>query len=93
MSPNEQALLRRIEVLEQQVRQFTNQSELDPQIIRTIKLTAAGIELDSTGSISGLSQTVNEGGAASYGVASEYDGSLVVQDAEGNQYKLGYYTA
>jgi len=40
----------------------------------------------------GMTQSVAESGASSYTVAKVYDGSLIVYDKLGNQYKLGYYT-
>lgn len=51
----------------------------------------AVVSKNADGTASGLSQSVNESGAASYGVAAEYDGSLTVADVDGNLYKLGYY--
>ena len=57
-----------------------------PEIKRT-KLVAK----NTTGTASGMTKSVNEGGSSSYSVADAFDGSLTVTDQEGNTYKLGYY--
>ena len=64
---------------------------VNPRLVE-LGLTKAIIKV-SEGNTSGVLQSVNEGGSGSYSVAAEFDGTLTVQDADGNTYKLGYYTA
>lgn len=58
-----------------------------------VPLIGESIQKSSTGDTSGVLQSVNEGGVATYNVADAYDGTMIVEDQDGNQYKLGYYTA
>ena len=51
------------------------------------------LQKDSTGTTTGTTQAVNEGGVGAYTVPAEFDGTITIEDADGNTYKLGYYTA
>jgi hypothetical protein len=50
------------------------------------------ISKETTGNTTGVHKSVNEAGASSYSVADSYDGTIIINDREGNSYKLGYYT-
>lgn len=92
MNPDEkQELLNRIARLESQLAQFLNAAELDPLIVSTIQASIDNPTIESTGNTTGILKSVDESGVSSYSVAKEYDGSVVIEDADGNQYKLGYY--
>jgi len=45
-----------------------------------------------TGNTSGVLTGVSESGTSSYNVARAYNGTITVRDAQGNLYKLGYYS-
>lgn len=82
-----------VETLERQMREFLSASELSPQIVRTIKIVNNSITKDSTSDTTGTLKAVSESGVSSYSVANAYAGTLIVSDLDGNDYKLGYYTA
>lgn len=88
-----QQLEQRVETLEQQLRSFLNVGELDPQIVRTVSLIPSGATIDSVGGTSGVLQNVDESGSSSYNVAGAFDGTVVIKNTDGTQYKLGYYDA
>lgn len=48
---------------------------------------------NSAGGTSGVHQLVTESGSSSYNVADSYNGTIIIEDTNGNTYKLGYYTA
>jgi len=86
MSP-EQAqineLKERVETLERLLREFTNAAELDPQIARTLALSALPFSSDV---VTDYDRTVSEGGAGTYTVPAIYDGLFEV-----NGKIIGYY--
>lgn len=54
--------------------------------------SARVVSKNTTGTTAGVLKSVSEGGASTYSVADQYDGTITIADAEGNLYKLGYYT-
>lgn len=56
-----------------------------------IPVLGEAIVKESTGTTAGTLKAVAEGGAGNYNVADAYDGTIVIEDALGNTYKLGYY--
>ena len=65
---------------------------------RIVKPYVASISLDeflarvSVGNTSGVLKSVNEDGSATYNVAKEFDGSMIIKGTDGTTYKIGYYT-
>ena len=51
----------------------------------------SSIQKNTTGDTSGVLRSVNEGGAATYNVAGAFTGTITIETADGNTYKLGYY--
>lgn len=87
--------LQRMETLEKKLQDLERVENLDcientkRRVVRPV--LGEVIRKDSTGNTSGILKSVNEGGGDSYGVAAEYNGSIIVEDINGNQYKIGYY--
>jgi len=50
------------------------------------------IKKDTTGGTTGTLKVVSEAGSSSYSVADAYDGTITIQDGDGNNYKIGYYS-
>lgn len=92
MSPQEK---REFEELKRIVRNL--QSVTDVPFIAEAKRRIAvpvlgeAIIKESTGTTAGTLRSVSESGADSYSVADAYDGTITIEDALGNTYKLGYY--
>jgi len=65
---------------------------------RIVKPYVASIGIDeflarvSVGNTSGVLKSVNEAGSATYDVAKEFDGSMIIKGTDGTTYKIGYYT-
>ena len=65
---------------------------------RIVKPYIESISLDeflarvSVGSTSGILKAVDEAGSATYDVAKEFDGSMIIKGTDGTTYKIGYYT-
>ena len=65
---------------------------------RIVKPYVASISLDeflarvSVGSASSILKAVDEAGSATYDVAKEFDGSMIIKGTDGTTYKIGYYT-
>ena len=49
------------------------------------------IQKESTGSTSGVLTVVDEAGIGNYSVAKAYVGTITIETADGNTFKLGYY--
>lgn len=77
MNPEIEQLKERIRQLEQNIAQFMNVSQLDPQIVRTITATLS--QASSKGA-SSENQAVNEAGGASYSVLGIPDGFIRIGD-------------
>jgi hypothetical protein len=80
MSPEQRQikeLQEKVAILEQQLRQFLNLSELDPQIIRTISSASIGASGKTAAS---ATQAVNEGGAGTYDVMFPPTGFIRIGD-------------
>lgn len=92
MTPDER---QRFETLERMVREI--HAVTDVPFIENAKRRIAEpflgdfISKDGTDNTSGVLKTVDENGVLTYSVAAEYDGTIIVEDAEGNTYKIGYY--
>jgi len=92
MSPAEQA---RMNELERKVRDLENVTF--PAFIANARLRIVEPELgevirkQDNGNTVGISKSVVEAGTSTYNVAKEYDASLIVEDIDGNRYKIGVY--
>jgi len=90
-------LTNKVTELEEQVRLLTRVENVPfiENAKRRIAIPVLGesISKNTTGSTSGLTESVDEAGVSSYSVAAAYSGSITIADAQGNRYKLGYYTA
>ena len=65
---------------------------------RIVKPYVASIGIDeflarvSVGDTTDVLKAVNEAGSATYNVAKEFDGSMIIKGTDGTTYKIGYYT-
>jgi len=98
MTPEEKTRLETLEKLVQSLLNVENvpfiengKRRLTEPVITSLGLTEV-ISKDSTGSTAGVTQSVNEAGAGTYSVTDVPDGTLIVQDTDGAQYKLIYFT-
>lgn len=62
------------------------------RVVTPALISFAPLKKESTGGTSGVLRSVNEGGESTYNVADAFDGTITIQDPDGNSYKLGYYT-
>ena len=62
---------------------------VQPELLRVN--VAQAISKNTTGATTGTTQAVNESGSSSYTVPAAFDGTITVEDVDGNTYKLGYY--
>lgn len=79
MTPQAQidALKQEVAILQQQMREFTNSAQLDPQIIRAIGTSLTGASSKTTAS---ATRAVNEAGAGSYNVMYPPSGFIRIGD-------------
>jgi len=82
----------KVSELERLFNSLRNAATLDPQIPRAINLRNNFLEKGTVGGTSGMTRTVDEAGISSYAVADAPDGSVILIDAVGTQYKVPYYT-
>ena len=65
---------------------------------RIVKPYVASIGIDeflarvSVGDTTDVLKAVNEAGSATYNVAKEFNGSMIIKGTDGTTYKIGYYT-
>ena len=97
MSPEQRQineLEAQVDSLQREMDSLKSAAMIDPQVPRAIGLRLAFISKVSTGGTSGINETVtdtNGGLSTDYIVAKDYAGSMIVTDANGVEYKLGYY--
>lgn len=94
MSPEEKNRFETLEKLVQSLLRVENVSFIENGKRRiAAPVLGDGVQKFSTGSTAGVLKAVSESGASSYNVAQAFNGTITIEDATGNRYKLGYYTA
>ena len=85
-------LEKKVTELETFMKSLKSAAMIDPQVPRAVGLRLPIVTKGTVGNTTGMTKAVNEAGVSTYNVADVPDGSLILLDNAGNEYKVGYYT-
>lgn len=92
MTPQEQERFERLETLVDSLLKVENVPFIENGQRRIARpILGESIQKESTGGTSGVLQSVDEAGIGTYSVAKAFTGTITIEDADGNTFKLGHY--